>query len=387
MPRLLAAALVAGAALGLVGPGPAAAADGPVGGPLLGLPGTVVQVEPGGPALPRGLSATGWLVADLDTGEVLAARNAHRRFAPASTLKTLTAETLIPRLAPRRVVVPTAADVRVDGSRVGLVPGLGVRVDQLFTALLVVSGNDAANALGRAAGGTGAAVALLNAEARRLQAGDTLAKSLHGLDAPGQTSSPYDLALIARAGMAQPDFRRYVATVNARMPGPHGKSFQIYTHNRLLTHYPGALGIKNGYTSRARASFVGAARRGGHTLVVTLLHAPTTVWRQAGELLDWGFAALGRVQSVGRLVEPESTAPRVSVSGRALAGTAGQPGSGHEVRPAEGVGLVPVAAGSLLALGGLVIVQRRRVVRRRRARRMARRTARRNARLRELTPR
>jgi D-alanyl-D-alanine carboxypeptidase (penicillin-binding protein 5/6) len=256
---------------------PASAAEGPLGGPLLG--GTALVAPPGARPLPA-VRASSFVVADLGTGAVLAAKNPHGRFPPASTLKMLTALTLIPRLPATRSYVVRDSDVRVDGSRVGLVPGLRVRVGELFTALLVVSGNDAALALASAAGGTQRSVALLNRQAARLQARDTVAKTVHGLDARGQTSSAYDLALIARAGMALPDFRRYVATVQARFPARRGKSFQIYTHNRLLPSYPGAIGIKNGYTRAARASFVTAATRSGHTVLVTLMHAPPRTCRR-----------------------------------------------------------------------------------------------------------
>ena len=346
----------------------------PIGGPLLGSTGPVVRPGHGVPPLPRSLSASSWLVADLDTGEVLAARDAHRRFAPASTLKMLTAVTLIPRLNPARVVVTTPADVTVVGSRVGLVPGGRARVDQLLTAMLVVSGNDAANALGSAAGGAGAVVRLMNETAAQLQARDTVAKTTHGLDAPGQVSSAYDLALIARAGMAMPAFRRYVAIRSSTFPAPGGRSFQIYTHNKLLDRYPGAIGIKNGYTSAARASFVGAARRGGRTLLVTLMHANITVWQEAGDLLSWGFRASGAVEPVRALVAPLPPPDRPgSPRGSALAAGEGTAPAGPATT-SRVAGVLSRGLAALAVLGVLLLAvgQRRRVVlaRRRRNRRL-----------------
>jgi D-alanyl-D-alanine carboxypeptidase (penicillin-binding protein 5/6) len=306
LPRLLSAALACAVAL-LMPAATAAAADGsaePVGGPLLGSRGVVVEPLAGAPALPSGLTAASWLVADLDTGDVLAARDAHAKRLPASTQKILTALTLIPRLDPTAVMHPTNADVDVDGSKVGLVPGTGYTVAQLFTAMLVVSGNDAANALAHAAGGTPATLALMNAEAHRLQADDTVARTPSGLDAPGETTSAYDLALIARAALQLPDFRKYVGTVRSFMPAPGHKHFEIYTHNRLLTTYPGTIGVKNGYTITAGATYVGAATRGGHTLLVSLMRTDPRFWHDAEKLLDWGFKADGHVTPVGRLVDP-----------------------------------------------------------------------------------
>src|SRR4051794_13085290 len=112
-----------------------------------------VVVADGAPRLPAGLAASGWLVADAGTGEVLAARDPHGRYYPASTLKTLTLLTLAPLLGPKTIVMGTAEDENIEGSRVGLVAGGRYPVSLLFRALVLQSGNDAANALARAAGG------------------------------------------------------------------------------------------------------------------------------------------------------------------------------------------------------------------------------------------
>jgi serine-type D-Ala-D-Ala carboxypeptidase (penicillin-binding protein 5/6) len=303
--RLRLAALLASAALPVVAlPATAIAQQEPVGGALLGSSGVVVQRLPGAPALPRGLSASSWLVADADTGEVLAARAPHVRHRPASTLKVLTAVTLLPRLDPAQMVRTSYDDAAVDGSKVGLVPGMRYSVDTLFASMLVVSANDAAGALAEAAGGTRRTVGLMNAEARHLQALDTHARTPSGLDAAGETTSAYDLALIAREGLQMPAFRHYVGIVMRRVPAPHHKRYQIYTHDQLLTSYRGMIGGKNGYTVKAAGTFVGAARRGGHTILISLMHAPPDFWAQAKSLLDWGFAAEGRVTPVGTLVGP-----------------------------------------------------------------------------------
>ena len=346
--------------------GQATGSLGAIGGPMLGGRGLVL---PGSaPALPRGLVAPSWLVADLDTGKVLGARGPHLRYAPASTLKMLTAETLIPKLNPGRLVRPTADDLAVDGSRVGLIATLRYPVRQLFTAMLVVSGNDAANTLASAAGGVAPTVLGMNLEASRLRALDTRAVNPNGLDAAGQVSSAYDLALIARAAMAQPDFRRYVATKHSSVSGPHGP-ISISSHDKLLYNYPGAIGIKNGYTVKAQATFVGAARRGGHTLVVVLLKTRPRYWPEAAALLDWGFAAeKAQTQPVGELVDPGGSvsAPaerRLTVASAQAAGAAPAPvgNGGSSALPAA-----VVTGGFLVVLAGLVR-RRRSVVRRRRS--------------------
>jgi serine-type D-Ala-D-Ala carboxypeptidase (penicillin-binding protein 5/6) len=314
----------------LAAPVSAAARDEPIGGPLLAARGVVLERLPGAPALPPGLSASSWLVADADTGEVLAARAPHAQHLPASTLKILTAVTLLPRLDPSTMVRATYDDAAVDGSKVGLVPGMRYSVETLFASMLVVSANDAAGALAEAAGGTRATVAAMNATARHLQAYDTRARTPSGLDATSETTSAYDLALIARAGLGMPEFRHYVQIVTDHVPAPHHKRFQIYTHNQLLTSYRGMIGGKNGYTVAASATFVGAARRHGHTILISLMHAPPNFWSQARKLLDWGFAADGQVVPVGHLVDPVSApAPGTPQSSRTTVVLAAHHGNGR----------------------------------------------------------
>lgn len=359
------ALLVAPALLALAVPAGAANTPAtPVGGPLLAGTGVVVNAGPGVPPLPAHLLADGWLVADLDTGAVLAARDPHGLFPPASTEKVLTALTLIPRLSPEQTYVASAADVDVDGSRVGLVAGQPYTVRQLFTSMLVVSGNDSANALASANGGAALTLAEMQARARSLQADDTVVGTVSGLDAPGQHTSPYDLALIARAALALPDFRRYVATERSFMPKPGGGEFEIDSHNPLLGRFAGTFGVKNGYTTHDLATYIGAARRGGHTLLVTLMHAYPVFGPTARALLRWGFAADGLVTPVGQLVGP--LAPRVAglqSATRSAALSAPAPR-----RPAPTDRLLLEALGS--ALAAVAVLRARVRVRRRRRRRL-----------------
>ncbi|GAA2884867.1 D-alanyl-D-alanine carboxypeptidase family protein [Streptosporangium fragile] len=278
----------------------------PVGGPLLDRRG--VTVSPGVKAPPK-TAAKSYVIADAETGEVLAAKDAHGRYLPASTLKALTALTLIPKLDKKQKVKPSRNAVNQEGSAVGLVTKPLYTVEDLFKALMLVSGNDSAMALAEANGGLAATLTDMNAEARRLQAFDTVAKTPSGLDKPGQSSSAYDLALIARAGLANADFRRYISIKTDKFPAPKGY-YEIGNHNKLLWRYKGMIGVKNGWTSKAQGSFVGAARRNGHTVIVSIMRHNGYFWDEVADLLDWGFANRGKAAPVGRLVDPlPATAP------------------------------------------------------------------------------
>jgi D-alanyl-D-alanine carboxypeptidase (penicillin-binding protein 5/6) len=284
-----------------------AAPDGStVGGDELATRGLVVA--DGAPPLPRKLAATGWLVADAGTGDVLAARDPHGRYYPASTLKLLTLLALGPRLDPDDVVVGTVEDESVEGSRVGLVTGGRYRVSLLFQALVLQSGNDAANALARTFGGTDETVRAMGEVAVDLGAFDTVVGTPSGLDVAGQSSSPYDLALFMRAVLDDPGLADLLTTRTARMPPVKGRfpGYQIQNQNPLLDD-PGNLGGKTGFTDAARHTFVTAAERDGRRLVVSVMNTeskPLRAAEQAARLLDWGFSVPDDTPGVGRLVDP-----------------------------------------------------------------------------------
>jgi D-alanyl-D-alanine carboxypeptidase (penicillin-binding protein 5/6) len=282
-----------------------------VGGDALATDGLTV---PAGAPAPPAITATSWLVADLDTGEVLGGCGPHVYGTPASVQKMLLAATVLPKLDPKATATVTDADLAIEpgSSAVGLVKGGRYPVSTLWLGLLLNSGNDAANTLARLAGGKGGApatVAAMNAEAKRLGAFQTHAVTPSGLDGPGQFTSAYDLALIARVCFDRADFRRYALTRTAQMPAQKAlkkPGFQFQNENRLVFNYDGALGGKTGFTKLARHTYVGAAERNGRRLVATLLGAearPLRGWQQGAALLDWGFK-LPRDASVGTLVAP-----------------------------------------------------------------------------------
>jgi serine-type D-Ala-D-Ala carboxypeptidase (penicillin-binding protein 5/6) len=359
-----AAALAAGAVLLL--PGPAAACSAALAGEpapprprpapphtVLDRSGPQVRRLPGAPALPGAVTARSWLVADAGTGEVLAARDAHRRLPPASTLKTLFALTALPRLAPggvHRVTDRDLSGVGEGSSLVGVEAGRSYRVEDLWRGVFLRSGNDAVHVLSAMIGGERAAVRAMQAEAARLGAHDTRVVTPDGYDEKGQVSSAFDLAVFGRAGLADEQFARYCGTGLARFPDRHG-TFAIQNTNRLLTgaggvgRYTGLVGVKNGYTTNAGNTLVAAARRDGHTVLVTVMHPAAgqgAVYEEARALLDWGFGAAGRVRPVGALPPLPAARPRESAV-PAQAGPA-RPRPVHAVRP-------PFSTGTLVSAG------------------------------------
>ncbi|WSW72576.1 D-alanyl-D-alanine carboxypeptidase [Streptomyces sp. NBC_00996] len=297
--------------------------------PPLYRPGTQVRPRAGAPEVPEDVSALSWLVADARTGDVLAAHDAHVKLPPASTLKTLFALTVLPVLPGgirHTVKAAELADVGAGSSLVGVSEGHSYRVADLWRGVFLNSGNDAVHVLAAMNGGWKTTAARMQAKARSLGALDTHVVSPDGYDTPGQVSSAYDLAVFGRAGLRNADFARYCSTVEAMFPGEDG-AYEIENTNRLLTGadgvepYPGLIGIKNGYTSEAGNTLVAAARRGGRTLVVTVMNPQAgggfAVYEEARSLLDWGFKAAGHVDPVGSLLD-----------------TRGVPAAGPAARPA-----------------------------------------------------
>ncbi|WP_338137636.1 D-alanyl-D-alanine carboxypeptidase [Streptomyces anulatus] len=363
-----------------------------LGGEQLGRAGTQVNLGPGAPVLPKELTGRSWIVADAENGDVLAAHNSHWRLPPASTLKMLFADTVLPALQPttltHKVSESELAGVGEGSSLVGIKEDHTYTVHDLWLGVFLRSGNDAVHVLSEMYGGIPKTVAAMQKHAEELQALDTRVVSPDGYDAPRQVSSAYDLTLIARSGLQKKDFREYAATASADFPGEEKKgkkrdSFEIQNTNRLITGdigvdpYQGIAGVKNGYTTHAGNTFTGVAERNGKVLLVTVMNPSAeeshAVYKEAANLLDWGFAASGKVTPVGELVPPKSvdTGTGTATGGKGAAPAAGaDQGSGGQAEAAHasaasdgssGVGIALAIIGGLLVVlaGGVFLVNRR----------------------------
>jgi serine-type D-Ala-D-Ala carboxypeptidase (penicillin-binding protein 5/6) len=232
------------------------------------------------------------LVFDVGSGEVLWRHNPQRTLPIASLTKIMTALLVVDGGRPNEPVRITQAALNYSGSGVGLLPtGRRVRLEALLNGLLIVSGNDAAIALAvHLAGSERAFVRRMNRRARELGLRCTRFASSHGLES-GNRSCARDLAVLTRMAMRRARIRRIARTEYAalRFPVKGGKLY-LSGHNPLLRlDYPGALGLKTGYTNEAGRCFVGVARRGGRTLGVVLLNSRDPS-REAPKLLNAAFA-------------------------------------------------------------------------------------------------
>ncbi|MGX2995086.1 D-alanyl-D-alanine carboxypeptidase family protein [Streptomyces sp. JNUCC 64] len=366
-----------------------------VGGARLGEPGTQVELGADAPVLPMKLSARSWIVADAESGDVLAAHNAHWPLAPASTLKMLFADALMPKFPKTRshTVQPSdLAGLGAGSSLVGIKEEQTYTVHDLWLGVFLRSGNDAVRVLAAMNGGIPRTVEDMQKHAEELQAVDTKVVSPDGYDAAGQVSSAYDLTLFARSGLQKKDFREYSATLRAQFPGEAVKTkkgkkpkkrptFEIQNTNRLLSGdnglkpYQGIAGVKNGNTTNAGSTFTGVAERNGRVLLVTVMNPsseePHAVYQETARLLDWGFSAHGKVDPVGVLVPPKGAdlsdtgnpgsgtgSPDPSGAAGASGTADGDDGAASKVaaeHPSGGMGVALAIAGGALAVLAVVV--------------------------------
>jgi D-alanyl-D-alanine carboxypeptidase (penicillin-binding protein 5/6) len=342
-----------------------------VGGERLGQAGTQVNLGTGAPVLPKDITARSWIVADAESGDILAAHNAHWRLPPASTLKMLFADTLLPkfpRSTEHKVVSSDLAGIGAGSSMVGIKENETYTVHDLWLGVFLRSGNDAVHVLSQMNDGIDQTVKDMQAHAEELQALDTHVVSPDGYDEKGQVSSAYDLTLFARSGLQKKDFREYCSTVTAKFPGETTKSdkgkntresFEIQNTNRLLTGdsdvstYQGIAGVKNGNTTNAGATFTGVAERDGKVLLVTVMNPEkdehNEVYKETAKLFDWGFQATGKVQPVGELVAPKG------VESSAQPGAKASDGASNGASDESKASAKPVAAASDAGSSGIEI--------------------------------
>ena len=340
----------------------------PLGGDLMA--GCGVIAAPDMPPMPNDVSADGWLLADLDSGDIIAAKDPHGRYRPASIIKVLIATQSLRELPLNKMVLGTADDANAEGTRVGVDVGGRYTVNDLLHGLLMHSGNDAAHALAMQVGGMDTALSKINDLAGKLGGRDTRVATPSGLDGPGMSTSPYDMGLFYRFAWQNPTFAGIVATQNFTFPGHPAKPgepddhppYELENDNKLLYNYPGAPGGKTGYTDDAGQTFVGAANRDGRRLVAILLHGtriPIAPWEQAAHLLDYGFATPPGTK-VGTLIEPD---PSLTISNTpdAAAAAAAQAGAvpNADAMPVRvGVGVVGTLVVFSLMMGARSVNRR-----------------------------
>jgi len=363
-------------AAGSAAPKPLPVPADPVGGDQLGKCGFVLPPD-AATAPPSEVNASSWVLADLDTGAVLAAKDPHARQRPAALIKVLLAMVALNDLKPNTPVLITQEDVDAAKgySAVGVPAGGKFTVTQLVEAMLLKPGNDVPSALARALGGIPKTLDLMNAAAKQMGALDTRVATPGGLDGPGMSTSAYDLALIYRHAMQIPAFADAAGVKSVSLGG-----VSVHNTDSLLTTYTGAITGITSNTTDAHWTNLSSAGKSGHRLVAVLLRGEQTqfpMYRQSSKLLDYGFAlTAANVHQVGVLVDQAPPVkPSVSATSAVTSTDAANVTTAADNSPMYmAFGNVGMPLTILAGLGVLVVLAmylRKRRARAARARRMA----------------
>jgi D-alanyl-D-alanine carboxypeptidase (penicillin-binding protein 5/6) len=236
---------------------------------------------------------------DMESGNVLWARDEKAIRAPASLTKIVTALVAIESgdLNKPGVISPAARNVA--GQRMFAEQGWTMTVGDMLWGLLLQSGNDAAVALAETLSPDGTIpgfMQIVNNRARELGATDSHFMNPHGLDEPGHQTTAKDLALLTSAAMQNPTFAGMVGSKTHVVPWGDGKGHLFINHNKLLWRYPGTVGVKTGFTTDAGNCLISAVQRDGHTLIAVVMGTGNH-YAESTALYDWGFANLASLRA------------------------------------------------------------------------------------------
>ncbi len=246
---------------------------------------------------PPTVTAKSWILYDEATDTVLGSLLPDERRPMASVTKIMTGLLALERSDPKEMVTISNRAAETGEREIDLVAGERLPMGALFKSMMVYSANDSATAIAEhIAGSVGAFVDLMNERAAELGLTNTSFANPHGLDAPGHYSSARDLLTLARVAMATPGFADVVRSKAVVIPpAPDGAPRSGTSTDLMLDWYPGAIGIKTGFTSRALLTYVGAAERDGRRLYVVVLgsEGERAHFLDSIKLFDYGFAQLG----------------------------------------------------------------------------------------------
>lgn len=270
--------------------------------------------EPGGALAPPDVKASAAILVDAVSGQVLFEKSADAQRQPASTTKIMTAILLLENTQPDEVIVADKQAAETEGSSLNLKSGERVTAHDMLYALMLRSANDGCVAVAEHIAGSEARFAeMMTERAREIGATRTVFRNCNGLPMPGHVSTARDLATLARFASRYPEFNRATATRFYTIRRDRNKAdVLLKNHAKFLWHFPGADGVKTGYTNRAGRCFVGGATWNGWRLISVVLNSPDP-FPETARLMKYGFYHF----EARRLAEAGQEVARVAVRGGA----------------------------------------------------------------------
>ena len=212
-------------------------------------------------------------------GKTLWAHRPNRKLPCASLTKVMTALLVLEQGKLEDIVTISPAAAKETGTRIGLRKGESMQVGYLLAATLIMSANDACRSLAEHIGGSEHGfVALMNRRAKELDMKETHFSNACGHDHPELYSTAHDLTILAEAALKNRIFSEYVKSVYAHITTADGRSFYLENKNELIGRYPGAIGVKSGYTPEAGKCLIALAERDDIQVLLVLLNAPNRWW-------------------------------------------------------------------------------------------------------------
>ena len=242
-----------------------------------------------------GVTAKGAILIEADSGDVLYAQNPDARLPMASTTKIMTALLVLEKAQEENIhVTVTKEMVAVEGTSMGLLPGDSLSLTDLATGMLLASGNDAANTGALAVAGTLEEFArLMNKKAAELGMKNSHFVTPSGLDADGHYSTARDMAILAQTALKNQKFAEIAALKSKRIEMENNRILSVYNHNKLLSVYEGATGVKTGFTKKSGRCLVSSAQRNGVTMIAVTLSGADD-WNAHMSMLNFGFSRIMR---------------------------------------------------------------------------------------------
>ncbi|WP_129597080.1 D-alanyl-D-alanine carboxypeptidase family protein [Anaerophilus nitritogenes] len=271
------------------------------------------------------------ILIDAGSGKIIYEKNSHDKLPPASVTKIMTM--LLAMEAIDQGKISLKDDITISerassmgGSQLYLEPGESKSVDQLLKGIAVASANDACVGLAEYISGTEETfVQKMNARAKELGMNDTQFMNTNGLPQEGHYTSAYDISIMSRELLKYPKIHEYLtiwmSTMKVGLPNKKETNLQLTNTNKLIRSYPGANGIKTGFTSDAKYCLSGSATKNGLTLIAVVLGCETSPIRfeEAKKLLNYGFASYSSVsiakknQSMDEVLIEKGTKEKLTV--------------------------------------------------------------------------
>ena len=240
------------------------------------------------------VTAKAVILIDAATGDVIWQRNSDLALPPASTTKVLTALVALRSGRPRDSLTVSANAAQAQPSKIYLRRGWRLRLDDLLSAVLLSSANDAAEVVAEGvAGSVDAFATRMNRHARLLGAVNSHFVNPHGLPADDHVSTARDLAIIFQEALREPRFREIVSTKTTVIHPTQGskRRIRLWNHNRLLNNFKVQVVGKTGWTRAAKKCFDGAALEGQHSELIVAVLGSRDLWGDLKKLLDYGLAS------------------------------------------------------------------------------------------------